>query len=199
MTGMLIAGERTEGAAGEGIDVVDPATEETIESVPRGTAADVDAAVESAHTGVRGLAEDRRRGPRDPAAQGDRADRARPQGAHRVARPRAGQAGDRGGRRDPPPDPRPELLRRPRDQGARHAHAAAERAEQGLRHGPAPPDGRRRGDRAQQLPAHAARHQARARADGRQHDRGQAGGDHAADDAEDRRPAAGGRSSRPAW
>ena len=29
MTGMLIAGERTEGAAGEGIDVVDPATEET--------------------------------------------------------------------------------------------------------------------------------------------------------------------------
>ncbi len=50
MTGMLIAGERTDGAAGEGIDVVDPATEQTIESVPRGTAADVDAAVESAHT-----------------------------------------------------------------------------------------------------------------------------------------------------
>lgn len=48
MTGMLIAGERTEGAAGEGIDVVDPATEETIEAVPRGTAADVDAAVEAA-------------------------------------------------------------------------------------------------------------------------------------------------------
>ena len=48
MTGMLIAGERTEGAAGEGLDVVDPATEETIESVPRGTAADVDAAVEAA-------------------------------------------------------------------------------------------------------------------------------------------------------
>jgi acyl-CoA reductase-like NAD-dependent aldehyde dehydrogenase len=48
VTGMLIAGERTEGAAGEGIDVVDPATEETIESVPRGTAADVDAAVQAA-------------------------------------------------------------------------------------------------------------------------------------------------------
>src|SRR3954453_17417968 len=48
MTGMLIAGERTDGAAGEGIDVVDPATEETIESVPRGTAADVDAAVNAA-------------------------------------------------------------------------------------------------------------------------------------------------------
>jgi succinate-semialdehyde dehydrogenase/glutarate-semialdehyde dehydrogenase len=48
MTGMLIAGERTEGAAGEGLDVVNPATEETIEAVPRGTAQDVDAAVEAA-------------------------------------------------------------------------------------------------------------------------------------------------------
>jgi NAD(P)-dependent dehydrogenase (short-subunit alcohol dehydrogenase family) len=36
MTGMLIAGERTEGAANEGLEVVDPATEETLESVPRG-------------------------------------------------------------------------------------------------------------------------------------------------------------------
>src|SRR3954452_5853037 len=49
MTGMLIAGERTEGAANEGLDVVDPATEETIESVPRGTAQDVDSAVQAAH------------------------------------------------------------------------------------------------------------------------------------------------------
>ena len=49
MTGMLIAGERTEGAASEGIAVVDPATEETLESVPRGTAQDVDAAVQAAH------------------------------------------------------------------------------------------------------------------------------------------------------
>src|SRR3954454_16279427 len=49
MTGMLIAGERTEGAAQEGIEVVDPATEETLETVPRGTAQDVDAAVQAAH------------------------------------------------------------------------------------------------------------------------------------------------------
>src|ERR1700709_1841740 len=49
MTGMLIAGEKTDGAANEGLDVVDPATEETIGSVPRGTTADVDAAVEAAH------------------------------------------------------------------------------------------------------------------------------------------------------
>src|ERR1700754_408540 len=48
MTGMLIAGERTEGSASEGIDVVDPATEETIESVPRATVQDVDAAVQAA-------------------------------------------------------------------------------------------------------------------------------------------------------
>src|SRR3954451_9670123 len=49
-TGMLIAGERTEGAASEGLEVVDPATEQTLETVPRGTAADVDAAVEAAHS-----------------------------------------------------------------------------------------------------------------------------------------------------
>ena len=49
MASMLIAGEKTEGSAGEGIDVVDPATEEVIETVPRGGAADVDAAVQAAH------------------------------------------------------------------------------------------------------------------------------------------------------
>src|SRR3954468_3454744 len=49
MTGMLIAGERTEGAANEGIDVVDPATEEAIESVPRASADDADRAVRAAH------------------------------------------------------------------------------------------------------------------------------------------------------
>ena len=184
---------RTEGAASEGIDVVDPATEEVIESVPRGGAADVDAAVQAAHNGLRRVAEDRRRGACDPAAQGDRADRARPQGPHDVARARAGQAGHRGRRRDPSPDARPQLLRRPRDQGARLLPAAAFCSEQGLRHGPAAPDGRRGRDRPEQLPAHAAGHQARAGADGGQHDRGQARGHDAADDAEDRRPAARGR------
>ena len=49
MASMLIAGEKTEGSAGEGIDVVDPATEAVIETVPRGTAQDVDAAVQAAH------------------------------------------------------------------------------------------------------------------------------------------------------
>jgi succinate-semialdehyde dehydrogenase/glutarate-semialdehyde dehydrogenase len=45
---MLIAGERTAGAAGEGLAVVDPATEEVITEVPRGTVQDVDAAVTAA-------------------------------------------------------------------------------------------------------------------------------------------------------
>ncbi len=80
MAGMLIAGERTEGQAGEGIDVVDPATEETLETVPRGTAGDVDAAVNAADAAFGDVVADRRRGPGDPVTQGDRADRARPQG-----------------------------------------------------------------------------------------------------------------------
>src|SRR3954447_25950767 len=50
MVEMLIAGEKTEGAASEAFDVVDPATEETVESVPRATVQDVDRAVEAAHT-----------------------------------------------------------------------------------------------------------------------------------------------------
>ncbi len=49
MVEMLIAGERTEGQAGEAIEVVDPATEEVLESVPRATAGDVGAAVDAAH------------------------------------------------------------------------------------------------------------------------------------------------------
>ena len=48
MVEMLIAGERTAGEASEALDVVDPATEETLESVPRASAQDVDTAVEAA-------------------------------------------------------------------------------------------------------------------------------------------------------
>src|SRR5262249_8621303 len=49
MVEMLIAGERTAGEAGEALPVVDPATEEVITEVPRGTAQDVDRAVNAAH------------------------------------------------------------------------------------------------------------------------------------------------------
>src|SRR3954466_9362366 len=48
MVEMLIAGERTAGEAAEALDVVDPATEEAIESVPRASAEDVNRAVEAA-------------------------------------------------------------------------------------------------------------------------------------------------------
>jgi acyl-CoA reductase-like NAD-dependent aldehyde dehydrogenase len=48
MVEMLIAGERTAGEASEALDVVDPATEETLESVPRASAQDVDSAVQAA-------------------------------------------------------------------------------------------------------------------------------------------------------
>src|ERR1041384_3292776 len=49
MVEMLIAGERTAGEASEALDVVDPATQETLESVPRASAQDVDSAVQAAH------------------------------------------------------------------------------------------------------------------------------------------------------
>src|ERR1700748_2980415 len=63
MVEMLIAGERTAGEASGALDVVDPATEEAIESVPRASAEDVDAAVRAAHAafaeGSRPAAEER--------------------------------------------------------------------------------------------------------------------------------------------
>ena len=62
MVEMLIAGERTEGRASEEIAVVDPATEETIETVPRGSVHDVDARRERCRRRLRGLV--RRQTPR---------------------------------------------------------------------------------------------------------------------------------------
>src|SRR3954453_8782697 len=63
MVEMLIAGERTSGGASEALDVVDPATEETLESVPRPSGQDVDAALRAAAAafaeGSRTHAEDR--------------------------------------------------------------------------------------------------------------------------------------------
>ena len=47
--GHVIGGARVDGA-GERIDVLNPATEEVIDSVPAGTGADVDAAVAAART-----------------------------------------------------------------------------------------------------------------------------------------------------
>ena len=49
MVEMLIAGERTAGEASEALDVVDPATEETIESVPRASAEGLSFALRQTH------------------------------------------------------------------------------------------------------------------------------------------------------
>src|SRR5919202_5901194 len=48
MVEMLIVGERTAGEAAEALDVVDPATKDTLEWVPRASAEDVDRAVQAA-------------------------------------------------------------------------------------------------------------------------------------------------------
>ena len=50
MKRMFINGEFTQGQSCEAIEVQDPATEQVLDSVPRGTAADVDSAVDAAHT-----------------------------------------------------------------------------------------------------------------------------------------------------
>ena len=49
MAKMLIGGEIGEGKGGASIEVKNPATAEVVDSIPRGTTADVDAAVEAAH------------------------------------------------------------------------------------------------------------------------------------------------------
>src|SRR5688572_7384034 len=48
MAKMLIGGEIGEGRGGKSIEVRNPATAEVVDSIPRGTTADVDAAVEAA-------------------------------------------------------------------------------------------------------------------------------------------------------
>ncbi len=48
MAKMLIDGERVDSSGGKTLNVVDPATAEVVDSVPRGTTADVNAAVEAA-------------------------------------------------------------------------------------------------------------------------------------------------------
>ena len=148
MTGMLIAGERTEGAAGEGIDVVDPATEETIESVPRGTAADVDAAVESAHQAFaewqKTDAEDRAILLRKAIALIERDRKALTESlVHEQGKP-VTEAGGEIHHLIHGLNYYADLATK-----VRGTHMPLpQRAVEGLRHGPAPPDGRRRGDRA---------------------------------------------------
>ena len=78
-TQMWINGQFTSAASGRTFDVLDPATEEIIERVPAGDAADVDAAVSAASAAFpawRSLAaDDAHRTPARGGAQADRADR----------------------------------------------------------------------------------------------------------------------------
>ena len=148
MAGMLIAGERTDGAAGEGIDVVDPATEETLETVPRGTAADVDAAVNAADAAFGAWsktdAEDRAILLRKAIALIERDRKELTMSlVHEQGKP-VTEAGGEIHHLIHGLNYYADLATKVRGSHQR----AAVGAEQGLRHGPAPPDGRRRRDRA---------------------------------------------------
>ena len=183
MPEMLIGGEWRQAAAHEELEVVNPATEEVVDSVPAGSPEDVELAVATAK---RAFAEwsktdvEKRAAILTKAADLIRDQR---QGARGDADLRAGQADRRGDGGGHPSRPRRPLLRRGRDQGPRRLPGSPEHARPRLRDGDPPSDGRVRGDHAVQLPADAARDEGRAGARVRQHGRGEAGGDHAARDA----------------
>ena len=123
---MLIGGEWRQAASSEEIEVVNPATEEVVGSVPSGDVADVELAVATAQARVPGVGRAptsrsaRTSSPRRPALIEEHAE-----GARRAADLRAGQADRRGARRGHPPRPRRALLRRGGDQGARRLPGAA--------------------------------------------------------------------------
>ena len=193
MTGMLIAGERTEGAAGEGLDVVNPANEETIESVPRGTAADVDAAVEAADKAFaewsKTDAEDRANLLRKAIAliERDRKDLTMSL-VHEQGKP-VTEAGGEVHHMIHGLNYYADLATKVRGSYQALPSALSKAYGMVLRR----PMGVVAAIVPNNFPLTLLGHEAGARADGRQHDRGQARGDHAADHAEDRRPAARGR------
>ena len=76
MVKMLIGGEQTDATATDELEVIDPATEDVYETVPAGGVDAVELAVQAADGAFARVVEDRRRGAGEPAAQGDRADRA---------------------------------------------------------------------------------------------------------------------------
>ena len=122
---MLIGGEWRQAAASEEIEVVNPATEEVVGSVPSADAADVELAVATAKRAFpEWAATDAEKRAHILAKAADAHRRAR-QGPRRAADLRAGQADRRGARRGHPPRPRRALLRRGGDQGARRLPGAA--------------------------------------------------------------------------
>ena len=72
MPEMLIGGEWRGATSGEEIEVVNPATEEVVGTVPSGDAADVERAVATRQARVPGLGGDGRRGARARPREGRR-------------------------------------------------------------------------------------------------------------------------------
>ncbi len=181
----LVGGELVESTSGETMEVLNPATGETIAEVPRGTADDVERAVEAAKGAAPAW------GARPPKERMElllkprRRDR-RARGRAREARvPERRQAdGDRG-RRDAVLRRQPALLRRGRADARRQGRG---RVRRGL-HVDHPPRAarRRRRDRAVELPADDGRLEARPGARGRERPDPEARRADAADDAPLRR------------
>ncbi len=196
MPEMLIGGEWRAASAHEEIEVVNPATEETVASVPAGSADDVDLAVATAkrafadwsvtdveqrasilakaadliHENAKALAQTLTSEQGKPVAEAIGEVNHLAHGVRFYA-----EAGH---------------------QGARRLPGAAVHDGQVLRPGDPAPDGRLRRDHAVQLPAHAARHEGRPRARERQHGGGQAGRHHAAGHARGRAAVRRGRRAR---
>ncbi len=180
MPEMLIGGEWREASAHEQLEVVNPATEEIVDTVPAGSPEDVELAVATAK---RAFPEWSRTDVEKRAAILAKAADLIHEHAKDLAAKltvRAGQAAGRGDGRGQPSRAWRALLRRGGDEGARGLSGPSEHAGALLRDGDPPSDGRLRGDHALQLPADAARDQGRAGAGEREHGRGQAGRHHSA-------------------
>ena len=190
----FIGGEFVDSTSGETMEVLNPATGEVIAEVPRGTAEDVEHAVDGGEEGVGRVAGQDAEGPHGAPAQARRRHRRERRGARaaRVAQRRQAVVGRR--RRAGRDVRQPALLRgrraQPRGQG-----------RDGVRRGlhvddPARAARHRRGDLPLELPALHGDVEDRTGAGGRQRPDHQAGRADAAHDASLRRAGAGGHPAR---
>ena len=193
-----VGGEWVEASSGETFDVINPATEEVIATVPKMSREDAQSAIAHGARDVR-LGRVVRAGARRALAD-------HPAGRREVhrARGRAGRAGDRAGGHDDPRhlDGGDRLLHQPlgllRPRGRPPAAGAARAGllpDALLQLRAARADRRVRRDHPLELPARDGRVEARAGAGDGQHRRAQAGVEHAADGAAPGRAA---RRDRPA-
>ena len=194
----FVGGKWVDSVEGGTMDVLNPATGETIAEVPRGTQADVDRAVEAAQAALPGWLAKTPEGSRRGAAEARRPDRRARRGAGRARVAQRGQAALDRPRRDALLGRQPALLRR-RRAGARGQ--GGRRVRGGLHLHRPPRAARHRGrHHALELPADDGGLEARAGARGRQRPDPQAGRADAADHAPLRRAgpgrAAAGRAQR---